>query len=249
MISRYEAFMDGQALSAIDPSVYVLDIQTGDAKRSIRTSKVAGRPGSRVVKKESDSTSVTILFEIHEYDTAKRQDVCRRVQKWANGVILTVSDRPEQQLRSVCESFPKANAKNWTEAVSMTFVGYNPPYWEEKNPTTVPVTSSSDAYVPGNAPESLVSCVATVTSSISSLTLTVGSKSIVLSGIGAVANDKIYIGYDENNILYIKKNTTSILDKRTGASADDLVAKCGSLNTFAVSTGATAVFTTRGCWY
>ena len=30
MISRYEAFMDGTALSSIDPSIFVLDIRPGD---------------------------------------------------------------------------------------------------------------------------------------------------------------------------------------------------------------------------
>lgn len=246
MISRYEAYMDGIALSSLDPSIYVLNIQYGDVQQSINTRAVAGRPGARIIKRKFDIASVTILFEIHEYDTVKRQAVCSKIQKWADGQILSASDRPGQQLRCVCETYPKVNAKEWTEAISMTFAGYNPPYWENENETIIKTTSSKKAYVPGNAPETLVSATITVGESISSLTVTAGSKSLVLA-VSAVQNDKIYIGYDENNILYIKKNTTSILDKRTGD--DDLTVPCGEFSTFSVSGGVSAEFKVRGCWH
>ena len=247
MISRYEAFMDGVPLSSLDPSIYVLNIQPGNNNPNIRTSNISGRAGSRVIRKNFESVSVTILFEIHEYNTEKRQAVCSKVKKWANGKILSVSDRPGQQLRCVCESYPIANAREWTEAVSMTFTGYNPPYWENENATLVKTTSSKKAYIPGNAPETLVSAVVTVNSSISSLTLTTWVKSLVLA-VSAVQNDKIYVEYDENNILHIKKNSTSILDKRTGD--DDLTVPCGEFSSFSVTAdgSVSAVFEARGCW-
>ena len=248
MTSRYEAYMDGIALSSLDPSIYVLNIQYGDVQQSVSTRTVAGRPGARIIKKTFDRASVTILFEIHEYNTEKRQAVCQKIQKWANGSILSASDRPGQQLRCVCEVYPKVNAKEWTESISMTFAGYNPPYWENENETIIKTTSSKKAYVPGNAPETLVSAVVTANASISTLTLTTGSKSLILA-VSAVQNDKIYVGYDENRILYIKKNSTSILDKRTGA--DDLTVPCGGFSTFSVSADASvsAEFRVRGCWH
>ena len=252
MISRYEAYMDGTSLSSLDNSIYVLNIQPGEINKQITTNKVAGRVGSRIMKNEAVSTSVTVFFEIHEYDTVKRQAVCQKVQKWANGSVLTVSDRPDQRMRCVCSSYPHANAKEWTEPLSVTFVAYNPPYWEENNETSVTSTGTDQSvYVPGNASESLVSCTVTVGSSLSSITLAVGEKSITLNGLSAAANDEIEIGYNENNVMYITLNNSSILDKRTGASDDDLTAVCGEYNTFAVTTSASvsAVFKTRGCWY
>lgn len=248
MISRYEAYMDGIALSSIDPAIYVLDIQPGEVRQSVRTSQIARRAGARITDKRFESTSVSIVFEIHEYDTVKRQEICQKVQRWANGSILTVSDRPGQELKCVCEVYPKANAKTWTEPLTVGFTAYNPPYWQESIDTSLTVTSSTSVYIPGNAPESLVSAVVTVGASLSSATLAVGSKSIVLSGISASANDVIYVSYDEDYILSIKLNSTSILDKRTADSADDLVAKCGEYNTFSVSSNLSAVFSTKGCW-
>lgn len=247
MISRYEAWVDGVALSSIDPSIYVLDIQPGENNPSIRTSKVAGRAGARVTKRVHESLSVNVIFEIHEYDTVKRQAVCNKVKAWANGKFLTVSDRPDQQLRCVCTNYPSANAKAWTEPLTIGFAGYNPPYWEDKKETVIKTTSSKSALVPGNAPETLVSATITVGASISSLTVQTGVKSLVLA-VSAVSGDKVYIGYDDNNILYIKKGTTSILDKRTGD--DDLSVPCGAFSEFSVaaSGSVTAEFRLRGCW-
>ena len=251
MISRYEAYMNGTALSSIDPSIYVLNIQPGDVKQNIRTNKVANRPGSRIGKTEIDNASVTIFFEIHEYDTVKRQAICQKVRKWAKKGILEISDRPGQRLNCVCDTFPVAKLREWTETLSVSFTAFNPPYWEEKNPVNVSISGASSAsvYIPGNAPETLVSAVVTCGASISSITLSAGSKSLILSEIGASANDKIYVGYDENRILYIKKNSTSILEKRTGD--DELVIPCGELVNFAVNASASlsTVFSVRGCWY
>ena len=81
MISRYEAYMDGVALSSIDPSIYVLNLQPGDPVQNIVTRSVAGRPGARVTKRMQNSTSETVVFEIHEYDTVKRNEICQKVQK------------------------------------------------------------------------------------------------------------------------------------------------------------------------
>lgn len=250
MISRYEAYMDGEALSAVDSSIYVLDIQYGSPSYAIQTSKVSGRPGARVVKKESESTPVTILFEIHEYDTAKRQAVCQKVQKWANGKILAVSDRPNQQLRAVCQNFPVINAKAWTEPVSMTFIGFNPPYWEEKNQTLVKITGASGnkkAFVPGNAGKALVELTVKANASASGFTAAVAGHQLTVL-VQMATNDTVTISYDENMIQSIKKGNTSILDKRTGA--DDLLAVSGETNTFEISSDAsvTATFAVRGCW-
>lgn len=250
MISRYEAYMDGKALSSIDPSICVLDIQPGDVSQSIRTVKVAGRAGARVIKKERNSTSVTVIFEIHEYNTVKRDVVCQKIQKWADGDILCVSTRPEQQMRCVCEEYPRANAKAWTEPLSMTFTAYNPPYWQEKNKTIVTLTgtsASSSVYVPGNVDGAVVELSVKANAAAGGFSVQVGSTSLTVL-VSMAADDVVTITYDDKMIQSIKKGNTSILDKRTGA--DDLLAKCGQINVFALSSDAsvTATFSVRGCW-
>ena len=251
MISRYEAYMDGIALSSIDPSIYILNIEPGDASRKFKSNKVAGRYGLRLSGVEVESTSETITFEIHEYDTVKRMAICQNVQKWAKGEILTVSDRPGQRLRCVCESLPKVNARDWTEAISMTFTAYNPPFWEEETKTVVSITGTSvnqTVYVPGNAEEALVELSVKANASAGGFTVAVNEVQLTVL-VSMAVNDVVTITYDKKGIQSIKKGNTSILDKRTGA--DDLLAKCGVLNVFALSSDAsvTATFSVRGCWY
>ena len=245
--------MNGVALSAVDPSIRVLDIQPGEVKQTIRTNRVTGRPGARIEKAEVESVSVNVMFEIREYDTRKRQQICQKVQEWARSGTLTVSDRPNQKLRAVCEDFPTAGAKGWTDQLTIGFIGYNPPYWEETYRTVVEfdAAGSQSAFVPGNVPECLVSATVTAAAAITSITVGVNGKNIELTGLTVASGDKVYIGYDDNLILYIRHGSTSILDKRTAASVDDLKAECGKQNTFTVSASGnvTAKMYARGCWY
>ena len=254
MTSRYEAYMDGTALSSLDSSIYILNIQYGGVKKNIRTSKVAGRAGARITKQETESNSVTILFEIHEYDIADRQEVCQSICKWADGSVLTVNDRTGQQLSVVCEQYPAVSAKDWTEQLSVTFTAYNPPYWQDSTVTSFSLTgteASTTQSISGNAPETLVSVKVTASESVNALIVSSGSKIISLSNIGALAGDKIYIEYDSNNILYIRKNSTSILDKRSATSSDDISVPCGGSSSFymAADGSVTAEFSYRGWWY
>lgn len=248
---RYEAYMDGTALSSLDPSILVLDIQPVAPQINSTFASLANRPGSMVMRRKKASASVQITFEIHEYNIAKRQSVCQRVAKWADGAILVTNDRPDQRLHCICEQYPVVSAKGWTEPITMTFTGYLIPYWEEANPVTVSLTGTDEettVYIPGNAGEALVSATVKANASVSSFTLTVGDTSITLSGLSMAANDTVTIAYDENLIQSIKKGNTSILDKRTGA--DDLLAKSGEMVDFSIiaSASVTATFTVRGCW-
>ena len=253
MISRYEAYMDGIALSSIDPAVCVLDIKPGEIRPQYNTSRVARRDGAVVDDTYYEKTGVDVVFEIHEYDTVKRQAINQRIQAWAKKGVLTVSDRPGQRLVCVCEKLPVANAKAWTEPITMTFAGYNPPYWEELNAVSITLSGasgSSNVYIPGNADKAYVLADITFSGETANVVMTVGKTSITLSGLSVSSGDHVYIGYDSHGHIYIRKNTSSIMDLRTPASSDDLVAECGKINTFAVSASASVsiTYTVRGCW-
>ena len=251
MTSRYEAYIDGTSLSSLDSSILVLDIQPGDIAPQYRSVRRAKRPGMIITDSYIDKASVNILFEIHKYSTSARLEVCQKVQKWANGAVLKTNDRPTQQLNVVCESYPAPNAKNWTEPLTVAFAGYNPPYWEDITATTVNVTTTSQTVsVPGNAPETLVSAVASVQASATTITFTVDGKSITVNNLETDSGDTITLGYDDG-ILYIRQGTVSILDHVTTSSADVLKTRCGADNTFAISSDGvvTCAYTLRGCWY
>lgn len=253
-MNRYEAYMDGESLSSIDPKICLLDIQYSQVSPNISTFKVNRRHGALISRTSFNECSVTILFEIHEYNTRKRINILQNIQRWARGTILTVSDRPGQRLRCVCKDFPTLNTKGWTDSISITFVAYQLPFWEEANATTFTMSGTSgesSVYVPGNAPESLVSASLTCSSgTLSTATLTVNGKSMVLSELAAATPSTVVISYDDDMILHIRHNNVDALGYRTPASVDDLLAVPGKFNTFAFSAdqSISLTYTVRGLW-
>lgn len=255
MRSRYEAYMDGTALSSVHPKIIIADISHAVSTISTNSNQIANRDGLQVSSRKRANTSVTISFLLRIYDIAERQKAMQEVQRWASGRMLEVNDRPGQVLYVNCDTLPTiSSAMRWNDTVTMTFVTYETPFWMEKYPVTVTMTGSSNTpstqnvFVPGNAGKAFVEAVITPTSSLSNITLTVDATTIILSSLNASASTPITISYNDRWIQSIKKGTTSILDKRTGA--DDLLAECGRINSFSFtpSDAVTVVFSVRGCW-
>lgn len=258
MIGRYEAYMDGTALSSIDDKILVLDIKYTPATVQRKTDRLANRPGAMAYGKTIGSAQAVITFEIHEYDTVKRQEICDKISAWANGVYLRTSDRPWKRLKCACDKYPSATSKKWTEPLSITFSAYNPPFWQEMNLTELTLGGTSGAtsgngsvFVPGNAEDSLVSATVMAKASISSLSLTVNGNTFSFPGLSLSSGDTVTIGYDDDMMLSIKKGNTSIMGERAASSADDLKVDCGKSNAFSFTADGAAVvtFSARGWWY
>lgn len=255
MISRYEVILNDIALSSINPNICVLDVNYTAPKKSISTYNVAKRNGSRIHSERTEPISVSVSFEIHSYNIAERQHICGLVSRWAkNGGILEINDRPGQRLRCICEVKPVIeSAKKWTDPVTMTFVAYQLPYWEEKEYAVLSLTAgtsgSGTLFVPGCEDGAMVEADITVNAStLTSLMLTANGKTMTLSGLSVGSGNTIKVAYDDQLIQSIKVGSTSILDKRTGA--DDLIAKCGEVNSFSFTSNksVTVKFKVRGLW-
>ena len=252
MISRYGVFLNNIALNDIHGNLYVADIQYPGAAINNTKTVFAKRQGALLSRRYKERETVVILFLLEIYNTAERQYAVQDVQDWAkNGGVLETSDRPNQILRVICESYPSIlSALKWKDTLSITFSAYSLPYWQDKSATTVSVTNNTEtARVPGNVAEcgAPVDVTATLTASASSLVLGVGSKEITLSGLNFDSGDVVRVYHDDNMFLHITRNGSSILDKRSGA--DDLAAVCGENNTFKVAGPATAEFSVRGLWH
>lgn len=252
MISRYEATLNGVALSEIDDSILVLDINYAGPQIKTNTYTSARRQGARVYRRYFGKSTVTISFEIHKYNTQARMNVCNAIQQWAkDGGVLVTSDRDGQRLRCVCDTYPViTSAMKWTEALSVTFSAYAIPFWEESTPVTLTLngTEESDTMtVPGCVEEALVEVEVTPSGTLTDLDLTVNGRTLSLSGI-SVSGDTISIDYDENMIQSIRAGWTSLLDARTGV--DDLLAVCGEQNEFSFTANVpcSVIFSVRGLW-
>lgn len=255
MMTRYEAWLNKKGLSTIDPSIYILDIAYSTPRMMTNTVDIAGRNGQRVISRLARNTSVVITIEIHEQDTARRQDVCRRVQEWAmQGGILTTRDRNGQRLCVICESPPDiSSALKWTQALKMTFTAYEQPFWEDENPRSVTISGAGEKslYVPGIGAQTRVEATVSNTSGgiVNALTLKAGSTTMAFSGLGLANGAALEIGYDEKGLLTIHSAGVSKLSCRTAVSDDDLMIETGKHEKMSVSgADVTATFRARGLY-
>ena len=260
MISRYEAYMDGIALGSIHPSIYVRDIHYAEPSFQFRENKLGYRDGALLDGKYLEKSSVTIDFDLRAYDTAQRQRILADIITWSKGSTLTVSDRPGQKLVCVCEKLPAIkSAMKWTETLSITFSAYGIPYWQDDVPTSGTLSSQTGEaaagtiFVPGNAEKAYMNVDVTAGAALTSLSVACGNSGIQLvfpNDSPLASGSVVKFAYNADGILSIKTGSTSLLDKRTAASSDNLEVKCGMNNGIAVeATGAvSAVFKARGCW-
>ena len=254
MRTRYLVGLDGVELSAIAPEIIVTDITHNAPVREVRASDIAGRNGKLYTRTVTSSTGVTVSFEIHTPDVRRRAALMEEVQRWAMpGGVLTTSDRPDRVLRVVCESPPTiGSAQKWTGVCSIGFVAYAVPFWEDETPRFVSITGngSKSLFVPGFAAPAGVEAKVTNTgsSSISSVTLTAGETSMTFAGVLLESGQTMTIAHDTRGLLTARIDGTSVLDKRTPESSDELELEPGKHATLSVTTDGTAstTFDVRG---
>ena len=260
MRTRYEAMMDGIALSSIDPSVYVTDISEEEPKIRRAGAAYALGDGLRTGRVLRESLTVRVAFEIHEKDVRRRGEICQRIQRWAQGKALSVNYRPGQRLLTVCETQPSvASALRWTQTLEAVFTAYAVPYWEDEIATRISITGNGSAsvFIPGTAEYTLVEAVLTNAGStdITSARLSVdgmngvAGTAFAFTGICIPPDGALKIAYDDARVLSASVGGKSVLAQRTAESDDDLLSPCGKRVTFTVEgtgAGARTSFSVRG---
>ena len=264
MISRYEVWLNNTALSEVAPSVYISDIAYQAASLSRSTGRLAARDGQFSGNKEYfPESKVSISFSVREYDTELRQRVAQDVVLWASkGGWLNTSDRQGLRMYVKPTRLPAVfSALKWTDTLTVEFTAFDYPFWEEVKPTTVELDPGGFEQVFLHGVHSAYMC-AEITAKAKLTTVTIGcaGTKIVLSGITVNSGEKIVISYtDEHHILEInnvvtdsstgKVTETSLLDKRTAGSNDDLIAKVGWNDVyFQSNASATCVLSVRGVY-
>lgn len=257
MMTRYEAWLDKKSLSAVDPSVYILDIAYGSPRFAIDTADKPGRNGQHVTGMNARNSSVVITFEIREQDTERRQEVCRRVQAWAmGGGVLTTRDRRGQRLCVICED-PAAisSALKWTQPLKITLTAYEQPFWEDEYPRSASVSGTNatkSLYVPGIGAQTRAEASVKNLSggTIDALTLKAGGTTFDFVGLGLGAGETLEVGYDENDLLTIRVGDVSKMSCRTAESDDDLMLTTGKSESVSVYSGGevSATFKARGLY-
>lgn len=254
MIRRLEAYMGGVALTSLG-GIHITDISYNPAQAAVTTTPLALAMGDRLLQRKWSQPTVTIEFITPGISPEKRQEKLLAIVEWARTGTLTTSDKPGLRLNAVMSTPPAMeSALSRLERLKIGFTAYETPYWEDEIPTEAAMsgrTGSGWLTVRGTAEDDAqVEITATPNSgTLNSLSLTVGGNTIHLEGLGATILTPLRIFY-EDNIQRIMVGDASALDKRTGVSADDLLAKLNTPNEigFSADVLTSVQFSARGLW-
>lgn len=265
MRTRYRISVGGVHMDTLDDNLCILDIQHSGLQRDIRTQTAANLGGMIVSNTYDGSSKVTVTFELHIYDIAKRNAACQKIAEWAaKGGTLTTNDRSGQYLANVvCDKFPSIeSARNWTDPLTVSFVSTVMPYWLSSGLKTRTIrgkNASSTLTMDGNVGSSLVTVTVVANERFTTLQLTCGSTMLKLTGLDVPVGKAVTVNYVNSRYLQIRIGTIadstftsegSLLSKLDPSSSDNLLAKCGGSSTVkVVSNGkVTAEFAGRGQW-
>lgn len=238
MRSYFDIAVNGEWLSGIDESVYVLDV-VENPKENIYSISQTAFNGSRFIRKTRQSLSVTARVFIAQQDPQRRAQVLQFVQGWANcGGRVEVSYRTGQYLTAVCDEPPTlVSANKWTDPLYVVFTAYEFPFWRSEDKTNVSIASTG-SIKPGGVSKSMP-CDVTITntgnSEVTQLTVTAGETRLSFANVSLPAGGKLEIMHDESGLLSAKIDDVSILINRTEESSDDLLVSGGVNNSISVS--------------
>lgn len=256
MKSRFDVTLNKVAMSSIAPEIIIRDIIEEPADEEIYKTKRAIYDGQRVSRTVRRSLSVRVVYVIRTRDIQRRAEVRDAIAKWArDGGVLTVNYRIVEkttdsgyiytegvQLTSVQLDEPPAlgSSLKWTQDLELVFTAYANPFWEsvsmygksfEANTlhSVLPYYYySGSQYCSSTAPKTPVwgTIDNTSGSTLTYLSVQVGSTSFVFNGLSIAAGDSVVIEYDEDGLLRIRDNDyLSLMKYRSSTSADELYFK------------------------
>ena len=249
MTTLFDCTLGGVLLSSLDESICVLDLRE-DAPKLRHATAAAWHDGLHLLDAQRESLTVRVSFLLADYDPVSRREALAALHAWAcPGGILTVSDRPGQQLQVECDTLPMMSALCWSDEMSIDFTAYAVPFWETAEETSAATTGSAALTLPGTADDCPV-CVEVANTgpdALTTLTLQCGDTQIAFEGLAIPPGIVLSLGY-RDGLLYAEADGVSVLMQRTAASSDCLLADAGSAVSVAVTADqhVSAIFHGRG---
>ena len=234
MILSRRVSLGGVQLDSLDNSIVIKSVDPGVPHESVNAVNRMGGFGQRMTRHHWETLEVSVKFAI---DLPKTQMIARRtvfdkIIKWAiGGGWLTTNQMNGKRMYAEKAVIPSGgDMREWVSEYTIIFRAYGVPFWQDATATedvsgvlTVPgiLRTVCDAEVANGG-----------SSTIDSLTVTAGSSTMEFSSLSLAAGEKLKIGHGNDGVLWIRiysDNTyRSVLDKRTGGSADDLYVDPGT---------------------
>ena len=250
MILSRRVALGGTQLDSLDNSIVIRSVKPGVPHESVNAADRMGGIGQRVTRHhwETLETSVTFAIDLPKRQLTARRAVFDKVIKWAiGGGWLTTNQMNGKRMYAEKVVIPSGGDMwEWMSEYTIILRAYGVPFWQD---ATATADVSGVLTVPGIL---RTVCDAEIanggSSTIDSMTVTAGNSTMEFSGLGLAAGETLKIGHGNDGVLWLRiySNNTyrSVLDKRTGGSADDLYVDPG-VRTVSASSG-TASFSCYG---
>lgn len=246
--------LGGVGLLDLDERIYIEDIQE-DVSIDTETAKRAAYGIHPLTSPKHQSITVTVTFMIKERDRAARLGVIQKVLGWADQGWLTTNLRTGQRLYVYCTQPPRFVSFEWTNRMEIKFTAYGEAYWQEITPLSVGSSSAVSSATHIITPRGTQDCfleaeIAPSSGTLTSASITVGTQQFTLTGLSVTSAAPLRIFYDEFHYLHIESGGVSLLSKRSGDSADDILLTAGQPNTVIMTFGRACRYTlyARGLW-
>ena len=231
MITSKRVSLAGTQLDSVDSRIVIKAVDTGVPHESLQATSRMGGWGQRMTLQHWDSLDVRVTFgiDIPKRQLAARREVFEKVVAWALSTgWLTVDYMPERRIYVDKAILPSSgDLWQWTEDFQITFRAYSVPFWQDVNPTSVAYRGVSSWTATIGVPGQFRT-VADVTfhnatsDTMTSFSITIGGRTLALSGISLAGGADLVISHGTDGLLRVTAGGTSVYDKITAASADDL---------------------------
>ena len=249
-----DATMDGVALSSIG-GIIIREAHEDAPTIEVTNGERPGRHGQLLLNRKRQSIKVAldcIIMEIFNLQT--RTAKAEALAKWANGSVLELSNHPGRVLNGYLSAEPTlGDVRDYTSSLRVEFTADVIPFWENKTATTKTLSNATNGTmsttIPGTVKTPVSVTVSPVSGTLTDLTLNIGGNIITLEEMSVGTLQTLYIDRDDRDNLRIRRGTTSYMNKRTAASADDLFVSPGSVS-FSVSANVACnfIFSFKGRW-
>lgn len=237
-LSRRVALNDAE-LDAIHEAIVIRGVNTGIPHEGLEAVNRMGGWGQRITRQHWESMDVTVTFaiDVPKWNLELRRQIWEDVISWAiGGGWLTVNFMPDRRFFADHVILPSSgDLWAWTDDFTITFRAYSVPFWQDVDPTAIAgrgVSSFSGTLgVRGH-----FRTVADVTfkntsgSTMTTFSITVGGRTIALTGISLANNADLVISHGTDGLLRVTAGGVSVYNKITAESADDLYVDPGTVN-------------------
>ena len=259
MPRHVEAWVDGAALSSLGP-YWIQQIYEDAPALELTEGERPGRAGTLLLTRKRQQLKVALETVIAErFDLSSRAHYAEELARWAAGQgagphTLELSNHPERRLSVYLTGEPAlTEVRNYAAFLRVEWTAYEVPYWEDKSPWTLAVTAGTTGTdtltVPGTAETPVSLTVKPTGGTLGSFSVTAGGHTVALTGLSVSTSDTLAFERGPRDTLLIRSGSTSLLNKRSAASADDLLCAPGaSAVSFTADAACQVTFSVRGRW-